>query len=104
MSVVAAEGAVSVGQPVRLLIADRAEVVAAAAAEVALEAGNGRLDGDAVTRFQVLHGRADGHHRGGGLVAEDVGSGEDEVGDGGGLPQVNVGAADAGAVRLEQAF
>ena len=104
VSVVSSKRAIGTGQTMGLSVGNGAEVVATLAAKVALQAGNGGLNRDTVANSQVLHSRTDRHHRGRWLVTEYVGSGEHKVSHCSVLPQVNVGTADAGRVRLEETF
>nr|POE71897.1 hypothetical protein CFP56_11773 [Quercus suber] len=81
-----------------------AQVVLAARAQPARAARHARFDGHAVAGQKVRDGGADGEHDPAGFVPEDAGAVDHERADGAAVPQVHVGAADAGAADVDEGF
>lgn len=79
-----------------------AEVVVSFLAALAETAGDSGLEGDTVTNLEVLDGWADLGDDAGGFVAEDHGGAEDKGADGAVGAVVDIGAADAGLLDLDE--
>ena len=82
----------------------QAAVVAACEAGFAGMAGEGGLDGDTVADLEVGDGRVDSEDFASGLVAQDVCIFNDHGANAAGVPEVDIGAADAGGADADGDF